>query len=253
MSAKGMLIDVNLCEGCGECVRACHEANGLPEVEFPEEVRKLSDTSFCCLEEHNDRYVRKMCMHCEAPTCASVCPVGAFHKTPEGPVIWDEERCIGCRYCIVACPFDVPKYEWESNNPKVRKCIFCYERQKEGKPPACAAACPAEATMYGDRDEMLKLAHERIAEDPDSYRNGIFGEAVVGGTSMLFIGNLAPRQMGFPDDLPDTPLRQLTHVVMSKIPGAVIIGGAFLLGMNWLTRRKNEIAALDQGAEDEER
>lgn len=252
MAAKGMLIDVTMCEGCGECVSACRAANGLPEVDAPEEVRMLSATSYCCLESHGERTVRKMCMHCEAPTCVSVCPVGAFRKTAEGPVIWDEERCIGCRYCMVACPFGVPKYEWASNNPKVRKCIFCYARQKEGQPPACAEACPAEATVYGDRVELLKLARERMAESPDTYRDAVFGETVVGGTSMLFIGDLTTRQMGFPDDLPDTPLRELTRTVLSKIPGAVFIGGAFLLGMHWLTRRKNEIAEQNAAGENEE-
>jgi len=251
--SKAMLIDVTLCEACGECVAACREANGLPEADAPEEVRTLAADSYCALEQRGERTVRKLCMHCETPTCASVCPVGAFVKTPEGAVVWDEARCMGCRYCMVACPFDVPKYEWESNNPKVRKCVFCYARQREGKPPACAEACPAEATVYGDREELLKLAQERFEENPDQYTGKIFGETVVGGTTMLFIGDLTPKQMGFPDNLPDTPLRELTRTVLSKIPGAVVIAGSFLLGMSWLTKRKNEIAAQNAAHKDEER
>jgi len=254
---RAILTDTTRCTGCEECVAACKRTYHLPRDRawrWQNRVDDLSASRFTTIiRRPGSHYVRHQCRHCLEPACVSACIVGALQKTDLGPVIYDSHRCMGCRYCMVACPFDVPKYEWESNNPKVRKCVFCYARQREGKPPACAEACPAEATVYGDREELLKLAQERFEENPDQYTGKIFGETVVGGTTMLFIGDLTPKQMGFPDNLPDTPLRELTRTVLSKIPGAVVIAGSFLLGMSWLTKRKNEIAAQNAAHKDEER
>ena len=241
MPQKGMLVDITRCEGCGECVAACKEANDLPIQDPPETT--LSASSYCVLQEHGEHWVRRLCMHCLEPACASVCPVGALVKSAEGPVLWDEARCIGCRYCMVACAFDVPRYEWGSANPRLRKCVFCAERQRKGEPPACADACPAEATVYGDRDALLRDAHARLAERPDDYYPEIYGEHTVGGTSMLFLSPVPFETLGFPAKLGTAPLPELTKAVLAKIPGALVVGGAFLLGMTWLTRRKNEIAA----------
>jgi len=128
---KALLIDLTLCIGCNACQDACKTENGLPEGE----ETRLSDTAYTALEEHGDVYVRRMCQHCIDPTCASVCPVGAFTKTAEGPVLYDEAKCIGCRYCIQACPFQAPRYEWGSNYPRVQKCRFCRRHARSPVPP----------------------------------------------------------------------------------------------------------------------
>jgi Fe-S-cluster-containing dehydrogenase component len=131
-----LLIDVGKCIGCRGCTEACKEANGLPHTD---DGMKLSATTWTTVEDRAGFHVRRQCMHCEEPACASVCPVGALHKTDEGPVVYDEDKCLGCRYCMVACPFGIPKYEWSKNVPRVRKCILCYEQSvRKGKPTACA-------------------------------------------------------------------------------------------------------------------
>lgn len=256
MGAKAMLIDVTACEGCGACVEACKEANGLPPIVGEDPPRELDADTYCVIQERAERNVRRMCMHCENPSCASVCPVGALVKTPDGPVVWDETKCIGCRYCMVACPFSIPRYEWDSREPKIRKCVFCAGRLAKGEVPACADACPVEATKFGDRAELLAEAHERIAAEPDKYVHQVFGEHEIGGTSMLFLSDVPFPKLGFPPNLRREALPQLTHAVLSKIPGIVVVGGGFLWGMHWLTKRKNEIRAAEaiaRGGEGDDR
>jgi formate dehydrogenase iron-sulfur subunit len=235
---KGLLIDVTKCIGCGACAAACKEANGLP----PEEESELSATAYTVVKEKDDTYYRRLCMHCEEPSCKSVCPVGAFEKTPEGAVIYHANRCIGCRYCMQACPFSIPTYEWKKRAPKVRKCILCYERLKEGKPTACSEACPTGATMFGGRDELLAEARRRIQENPGQYFDHIYGEKEVGGTSVLFLSAVPMGEFGFPANLPNYPLPQLTWQALSKVPSVAIFGGAFLYGVWWIIDRRMELA-----------
>src|SRR3989304_8424532 len=156
MRKKAILVDITKCIGCGACQLACKTKNGLPE----EEEKKLSSTAYTAVEEKNGVYVRRLCMHCENPTCASVCPVGAIEKTSEGPVVYTSEKCIGCRYCMQACPFQVPRYEWDSTTPKMQKCNLCYDRVAEGQLPACVEACPTGASSFGDRNEILREAQQ---------------------------------------------------------------------------------------------
>ena len=222
-------------------MEACKEANSLPKEE--KQATQLDSKNYCVLQEkEGGRYVRKLCMHCNRPSCSSVCPVGALEKSPEGPVLYDVDKCMGCRYCMVACPWGVPTYEWDKAIPRVRKCIMCGDRVKAGKPTACSEACPAGATVFGDRDQLLAEAKRRIAENPGKYLNTVLGEKEVGGTSVLFLADIAYANLGFPKVLPLEELPERTHAVLSKIPGVVLIGGAFLYGMHWLTDRKNELA-----------
>ena len=243
---RGLLIDITLCTDCKSCMKACMAKQGF--TGDPEKVNGLSATSYTYVavtkEEAN---VRQLCRHCVKPSCASVCPVAALRKTDLGPVIYDESRCIGCRYCMVACPMSVPRYEWNDATPAVRKCDMCHDRLAEGKPTACAEACPNEATVSGTREELLALARKRIAESPDDYEDLVYGEHELGGTSVLF---LAPRSLGmslFPAGLGDQPLPALTHRVLDKLPGVVVGGAATLFAFWWITRRRDEVSAWKAG------
>jgi len=237
ITRKAMLIDVTLCVGCNSCQDACKETNHLaPGVET-----KLSPTAYVALEEHNGVNVRRQCQHCESPTCVSVCPVGAFTKTAEGPVVYDEAKCIGCRYCMQACPFRVPRYEWTSTMPRVQKCRFCYERIRQGGMPACAEACPTGATKFGNRDELIREANARIQAEPDKYVPRIYGQKEVGGTSILYITSVPFEQLGFNTQLHTEPLPELTMNALSKIPTIVTVGGVLLAGVYWITSRREEV------------
>ena len=121
---KAMLIDIKRCIGCGSCETACKQLHGFNTDPEP----TLSDTAFTVIESRNDKFVRKVCMHCNDPACASVCPVGAIKKTALGPVVYDADKCIGCRYCMLACPYQVPRYQWSKLAPFVKKCDLCSER-----------------------------------------------------------------------------------------------------------------------------
>lgn len=239
---KAMLIDITLCVGCNACQEACKKENNLAEGE----EKKLSPSAYTALEEHDGVFVRRMCQHCEEPTCASVCPVGAFTKTPEGPVLYDENKCIGCRYCMQACPFQVPRYEWSSTYPRVQKCIFCHGRITQGLQPACAEACPTGATKFGNRDDLLREALERIKAEPTKYVNKIYGQHEVGGTSILYITNVPFEQLGFKTELQATALPTLTWDALSKIPGVVTVGGVFLYGIWWITNRRTEVQRFER-------
>jgi formate dehydrogenase iron-sulfur subunit len=238
---RALLIDITLCVGCNACQEACKKANNLPEGE----EKKLSSTAYTALEEHNGVYVRRMCQHCDQPTCASVCPVGAFEKTPEGPVLYDESKCIGCRYCMQACPFQVPRYEWSSTYPRVQKCIFCHGRITKRLPTACAEACPTGATKFGDRDELIAEAFQRIHAEPTKYVNKVYGQVEIGGTSILYITNVPFEQLGFRTQLEATALPTLTWNALSKIPSVVSVGGVFLAGIWWITNRRKEVQDLE--------
>lgn len=250
---KAILFDVTQCVGCGECYQACktsRNANYKPNDKFLED--HLSEDTYTVIEKYNVKneeiYTRKLCMHCQEPTCVSVCPVGAFEKTSLGPVIYDGDKCLGCRYCMQACPHKVPRYEWNKVNPVVKKCTMCYDRIKDGSSmTACAEACQNNgtgATMFGDRDELLKEAKKRIAENPGLYfEDRIYGDSTeAGGTNVLILSPVPFDQLGFAGSLPKEPLGNLTKRALDKIPAVVGVGGTFLTGMYWLTKRKNQIA-----------
>lgn len=240
---KGILFDMVECLGCRKCTEACMEAHGFDGD--PEDVRDLSSTAYTCMVEEDDFPVRNLCRHCLSPTCASACPVGALVKTDLGPVIYDVNRCIGCRYCMVACPFNIPRYEWDSAVPAVRKCNMCFERIEKGGVPACAAACPADATVFGDRRELIAEAHRRIRENPDDYEDHVYGEYEIGGTSVMFLAPHSMETLGYKKILGDDPLPVLTAKVLHRIPGIVLGGGAALLAIWWITRRRDEVALVE--------
>jgi len=243
--SKALLIDVTKCIGCGLCYEACKESHGFPIPD--EQDTDLNATTYTVVQERGEYFVRKLCMHCENPSCASVCPVAALRKTPEGPVSYDPTRCIGCRYCMVACPFEVPRYEWTKAAPLVRKCDMCYERVRAGEATACAEACPEEATVFGERDELLALARRRIRNNPDDYADHIYGEHEVGGTSTLFITPVDYEKLGMKKIAITEPMPRLTWEVLSKIPSIVTVLGTLLTGIWWITNRREEVRRKEQG------
>ena len=261
----GMLVDVVRCGGCHQCVEACMQIHGFEGD--PEAVTELSATACTALAPFEEDYsVRNLCRHCIRPACASVCPVGALRKTPEGPVVYSPEACIGCRYCMVACPFNVPRYEWNERVPQIQKCDMCFERIQRGEIPACAAACRQEATVFGPRSELIAEAHQRIADEPEEYFDHVYGEFEVGGTSVLFLAPCPLEQLGYKEILGNEPLPDRTEVVPKRIPAVVMCGGAALMAVWWITRRRNELGMAraaaartaheqqlgDRGAHDEE-
>jgi formate dehydrogenase iron-sulfur subunit len=247
-NSRAVLFDITRCIGCRSCAKACKEAHGFPGD--GEETELDATTYTVVLDKGNDRYLRRMCMHCADPSCASACPVGAFTKTATGPVVYDSGKCMGCRYCMIACPFSVPRYEWSKANPVVRKCDGCLERQKEGKPTACTEACPAEATVGGTRGELLAEARKRIAENPGTYHPVIYGEHEVGGTNVLVLSPVPFEQLGMRTGLGSDPMPNLTWAALSKIPKVVVGGAIGLSAIYWITHRREEVAAAEHGEEE---
>ncbi len=242
-TSKALLIDITKCVGCGECTRACAETNGLPQ----EDGQELSSTRYTVLKsfQNDEVHVRKLCMHCNEPTCVSACLVGAFTKTETGAVVYDESKCIGCRYCMQACPFEIPRYEWSSLAPRVQKCKMCYERVTAGQPTACAEACQFGATTFGDRDEMITEARKRIDENPGQYVNYIYGLKEAGGTSVLYISAIPFEKLGFPMNIPNEPIPNLSWRVLSQIPKYTVAASVVLFGIHWITARRTEVARFE--------
>jgi formate dehydrogenase iron-sulfur subunit len=254
---RGLLHDTALCVGCRRCELACQEVNSLPldstpvgEVKIFEKPRGISDKLYTVVNryrpatENEPAVFRKhQCMHCNEPCCASVCFVKAFVKTPEGPVLYDPEVCVGCRYCVFACPYYALAYEYgDPRTPRVVRCTMCYPRIKEGKIPACAEACPSGAIRFGRREELLQLARERLRKYPGRYFPEIFGENEYGGTSWLTLLRLPPEQMGLPADLPYEPLPNLTTGFLSLAPLVAAIFPGLLAGVHAMTSRREELA-----------
>ena len=245
-----ILTDLTKCVGCEACVWACKEVNDLPRDDG---AKQLSATSWTVIERRQGIPIRRQCMHCEEPTCASVCPVGALHKTPEGPVVYEASRCIGCRYCMVGCPFGVPKYTWDDPLPLVKKCIMCFEKRiKAGREPACTAACPAGATVFGDRDAPIREARRRIDSNLSRDVDHVYGLTEAGGTSVLYLSAVPFEELGFRVLGRDDPYPRLTWEVLSKLPNVVSVSGVLMFGLWWIIRRRQELASDEAKAERKE-
>lgn len=245
MASKAILFDGSLCIGCRSCEQACSEKWGLEYNDKVAAEERLSEHKLTAIITRGEHYARRLCMHCVEPTCASVCPVGAFEKTALGPVIYHEDRCMGCRYCMLACPFHVPAYEWNEVLPKVRKCDMCYERQKAGKATACSEACPTGATTTGAREAILAEARRRLAENPGNYDGRIYGLSEVGGTSVFLLSSVPLEKFGYRSDLPQESLPVLTRRALAFVPDVVGVGGVLLGGIYWITHRREEVAKAE--------
>jgi formate dehydrogenase iron-sulfur subunit len=246
--ARAVLVDTTLCIGCRGCEAACSEANRLPEPERAgdpavfEARRETTPTAFTVVNratvpgpDGEARYAKTQCLHCVDPGCASACPVRALEKTASGPVVYHAERCIGCRYCMVSCPFGVPRYEYDKAVPYVRKCSFCAERQAAGRPPACAEACPTGALLFGDREELLEVARTRIYSSPGRYAHHVYGEQEAGGTSWLYLADVSFESLGLRTDVADRPYPALTSGALAAVPFVMTLWPPVLMGLYGIT------------------
>ncbi len=247
---KAILTDITKCIGCQECVIACKKQNEL-EQDIPRRFHRndgLSALNWTSILSKDDtHFIRKQCRHCLEPACVSACPVAALIKTDEGPIIYDSGKCIGCRYCMIACPYGIPRYDWNKAVPYIQKCTMCYSRIREGKQPACTETCPTKATIFGDRDELLAEAHRRIKNEPDKYIDRVFGETEVGGTNVLYISDIDLDFLSYPAR-PETPvLPKTTAPAMNAVPSAFIGMGAVMGGFYWFCKRRERLQHQEEG------
>ncbi len=251
----GVLVDTTLCVGCRACEAACSESNGLPPPPDSADVfgsrRDTSQSAFTVVNRTEkapgvERFGKKQCMHCLAPACASACPVRAMDKQPEGPVTYDPSRCLGCRYCMNACPFDVPKYEYGSTTPRVRKCGFCAERQKKGLKPACTEVCPSGALTFGVRGELLEVAKARIYQNPDRYIHHVYGEHEAGGTSWMYVSDVPIEKLALRGDVPTESIPDLVSGALGAPPFVMTLWPPLLMGLYAFSKRRDEPEAAEK-------
>ncbi|MDR1604555.1 MAG: 4Fe-4S dicluster domain-containing protein [Gracilibacteraceae bacterium] len=266
--AVGVLHDSTLCIGCRSCEAACQSVNSsiLPRPEnYRTPEKPFYDRSVLAVKRQTDfqrftvvnRYAvegrypvhRKFqCNHCMEPACASACFVKALYKTPEGPVLYRSELCVGCRYCMVACPFFVPAYDYDNAwNPLVYKCTMCAPRIASGQVPGCVSRCPEKALIFGKRSELIKIAQARIMESPEKYVKHVYGEHEAGGTCWLYLSPVPHKLLDQPE-VGDVPPSRLTSGVLEAAGVAAGILSV-LLGAACAVSRRRVNNADDSRAE----
>ncbi len=256
--AVGVLVDTTRCVGCRGCEAACSEANALAAPDMPGDDavfaarRRTGPTSFTVVNKSTakspageDRYAKTQCMHCVTPACASGCVVKALEKTASGPVVYHEDRCLGCRYCMIACPFSVPKYEYTKAAPLVKKCTFCAARQEKGLPPACTDACPSGALTFGKRADLLEEAKTRIYQNPTKYVHEIYGEDEAGGTSWLYISDVSSASLSLPQDIVKKSYPEMADGALSAVPFVVTLWPPLLMGLYTFSKRVGDVAGRE--------
>jgi Fe-S-cluster-containing dehydrogenase component len=255
----GVLFDATRCIGCRRCEAGCNQVNGLPRPAKPFDdlsvldVKRRTDAKTYTVVNRYDKipgaagpvFRKFQCNHCLEPACASACFVRAFSKTPQGAVTWDESVCVGCRYCMIACPFEVPTYEYnEALTPRIMKCTMCYPQIMSGQlmVPGCVGACPTEALVYGKRDHLITAARERIYKYSGRYLDYIYGEHEMGGTSWLYLSGVPFKALGMREDLGVTPAPELTSGALAAVPMVAGLWPVLLTGIYAINKRKDKIA-----------
>ena len=251
----GVLVDTTRCIGCRSCEVACSETwgNFVPDTKNDNAFDQRRDTSekqFTVVNrfstEKGEVFVKRQCMHCWQAACVAMCLVNAMYKTKEGPVTWNGDKCMGCSFCMVACPFDIPKAEYLSWNPRIMKCHMCYERLQEGKKPACVEACPTDTLMFGQKRDLMEIARHRVYSHPDKYVHHIYGENEAGGTGWLYLSAVPFEQIGFRVDLGTTPYPEYTKNFLISVPLVLFGVPALLGGLSELADRKKEVRESEE-------
>jgi Fe-S-cluster-containing dehydrogenase component len=241
--AVGLLYDTTLCIGCKACVVACADANervrdtAWSEGKWMAPV-DLNGNTKNIIKLYDDgagerSFVKQQCMHCIDPACANACMLGALKKREFGIVSYDPSLCVGCRYCQMACPFNIPKFEWaDAYSPQIVKCELCRHRLADGKEPACTEVCPREAVIFGKRADLLNEAHRRLAAYPDRYVPKVYGETEAGGTQVLYLSHVPFEKIGLPDYGPGSvpePQRTLQHGIYQGFIAPMVLFGALAI------------------------
>lgn len=257
----GLLHDTTLCVGCRSCEEACNRVNNLPAPKTDpddksvfNEKRRTTHEALTVVNRYQKAtlekpavYRKHQCMHCKEPCCASVCFVKAFTKTPEGPILYDPSVCVGCRYCVLACPYYALAYEYYNPlTPRVMRCTMCYPRIKQGLNPGCADACPMGAITFGKRKDLLQVARHRIAKYPYRYVNHVFGEHEFGGTSWLTLSGVPFKRLDLPENMSHKPLPEFITGFLSVVPLVLGIYPGLLLAIYAFSKRKEKLARQEK-------
>lgn len=253
-NAQGVLFDATQCIGCRKCEEACNQVNEMPKPEKPfddltvlESKRRTTEKTYTVVNKYNTNkggvvYRKQQCNHCQEPACASACFVKAFYKTPEGAVEYDASLCVGCRYCMIACPWSVPTYEYnEALTPRVLKCTLCRPRILEGKLPGCVEACPKGALQFGSRKELIDIARMRLRKYPHRYIDHIYGEKEMGGTNWLYISGEPFSELGLPENLGVTSAPELTTGALAAVPVVTGLWPILLTGVYAISKKREKI------------
>lgn len=252
----GVLVDMTRCVGCRSCEAACNQEQNLPEPDksfddpsvFDElkhgEKRRPTEKAYTVVNRYEPEgskpvYRKIQCNHCNEPACLTSCFVNAYTKTPEGAVIYNDKVCVGCRNCMIACPFGIPGYSYTSAiNPIIKKCIFCYDtRLKKGLAPACVESCPQQVMLFGKRKELIKIAHDRIRKNPGKYVDQLYGEKEVGGTGWLYLSAVPFQEAGFNVSLPNEPIINNVKDFLAIVPMVLAIWPALFTGFHLLATK----------------
>ena len=260
--AMGVLVDLSRCVGCRSCEAACNREQKLPAPEKPfndfsvfDEIhhgqkRRTDETRYTIVNRYDipgrehPLFRKIQCNHCLEPACLTSCFVNAYTKTPEGAVIYDSTVCVGCRTCMVACPFYIPTFRYSSAfKPRIMKCVFCYDtRLTKGLPPACVEACPQEALTFGRRTDLVAAGKQRIRENPGTYVDHLYGEHEAGGTSWMYLSPAPFEQVGIDTTVPKEPILNYVKDFLSIVPMVLTIWPALFAGFHLLATRKDKMA-----------
>lgn len=267
----GVLVDLTRCIGCRSCEAACNKEQNLPTPDRPfddmsvfdetfhggTQKRRPDENAYTVVNRYNPEgsekplYRKVQCNHCNEPACLSSCFVNAYTKTKEGAVVYNSKVCVGCRNCMIACPFNVPGYSYSSAfDPVIKKCIFCHEtRLKNGLPPACVDICPQEALTFGKRRDLLKIGNQRIQTHPGRYVDHIYGEKELGGTSWMYLSSVDFAEAGFDPNPGNEPIINNVKDFLGTVPMVLAIWPAMFTGFHLLAKKRDGHDDHDQDAD----
>jgi len=271
----GVLVDLTRCIGCRSCEAACNKEQNLPAPAKPfddmsvfdetfhggTQKRRPDENAYTVVNRYEPEgggkpvYRKVQCNHCNEPACLTSCFVNAYTKTQEGAVVYNSKICVGCRNCMIACPFNIPGYSYSSAfDPVVKKCIFCHEtRLKNGRPPACVEICPQQALTFGKRNEMIKIAHQRIQNEPGRYIDHLYGEKELGGTGWMYLSGVQFEQVGFDVTTGNEPILSNVKDFLGTVPMVLAIWPALFTGFHLLAKRKDGHGHDDGHGEESEK